>query len=161
MSLRGGRSPTWQSPGTIHRSAQQETDIVPGDSHGPIGPRNDRKCRGGAVLRPQTNGISGLPAAMRFCTQNRREGHCPSPTIGLRTHRITVSLRGAKRRGNPPQIIVSFIYCCAAAKKARMAASPARTLPCWKLGLPPPRPSKAESISLFFCRRSPSRVARQ
>ena len=61
-----------------------ETDMVPGDSHGPNGPRNDRKfaifCRGGAVPRPQTNGISGLPAAMRFCAQNRWEGQCPSPT---------------------------------------------------------------------------------
>ena len=42
-----------------------ETDMVPGDSHGPNGPRNDRKfaifCRGGALPRPQLRTHPRLP----------------------------------------------------------------------------------------------------
>ena len=51
------------------------------DSHGPNAPRNDRKfaifCRGGAVPRPQTNGISGLPTAMGFAPKIVGRGNAP------------------------------------------------------------------------------------
>ena len=35
-------------------------------------------------------GFYGLPAAMRFCSQNRREGHCPSPTMGVQILQCSV-----------------------------------------------------------------------
>ena len=46
-------------------------------------------------------------------------------------------------------------------KKASISAFCACTLPCWKAGLPPPRPLRALVISLPKVRRSPFRVTRQ
>ena len=46
-------------------------------------------------------GFYGLPAAMRFCTQNRREGHCPSPTMGCKRFEFPCHCEeGEARRGN-------------------------------------------------------------
>ena len=66
-------------------------------------------------------------------------------------HRLQKSIPGAVHPG-----ILSYF-----AKNASISALAAFTLPCWKLGLPPPRPLSAWVMALPNCRRSPSRVTRQ
>ena len=58
---------------------------------------------------------------------------------------------------NRKREVVPSLPCYFVAKKASISAFAACTLPCWKMGLPPPLPLRALVISLPSCRRSPRR----
>lgn len=85
---------------------------------------------------------------------------CDSANVGERPVRARRE-GGGKRADTRSAPTVIYGRDGAEEKKASMDSRVADTVPCWKAGLPPPRPFRAAFISLQSWRRSPPGWARQ